>query len=125
MVDFIIVGGGIAGLRAAIGLAGHGRVLDEFPESPSFLNNAAWICARAQRQLDEGLALAQRALKVAPDEASYHDTLAEIHFQRGDRDAAVAASRRAAELSPDNKLFTTRLAHFQNDAVKTLDAANE
>lgn len=107
------------------GIAAHQRVLEEFPESQTFLNNAAWICARAQRQLDEALALAQRALKLAPNEASYHDTLAEIQFQRADREAAVAAARRAVELSPDSKLFAARLAHFQNDPVKTLDASND
>ncbi|HZN34179.1 MAG TPA: HEAT repeat domain-containing protein [Pirellulaceae bacterium] len=120
-----------AGLRAIAdqvferSIASHRRVLEEFPGSPTFLNNAAWICARAQRQLDEGLALAERAVKAAPDEGSYHDTLAEVHFQRGDRDAAVAAARKAAELSPENKLFAKRLKHFQEDPVKTLDSVNE
>jgi tetratricopeptide (TPR) repeat protein len=107
------------------GLAAHQLVLEEFPDSPSYLNNAAWITARAQRRLDEGLALIERALKIAPDEASYHDTLAEIQFQRGDRDAAVAAAKKAVELSPHSKLFAARLKHFQEDAVKTLDTVNE
>ena len=106
-------------------MAAHQRVLADFPESPTFLNNAAWIAARGQRQLDAALDLAQRAVKVAPHEASYHDTLAEVHFQRGDREPAVAAAQKAAELSPHNKLFAKRLKHFQEDPVKTLDAPNE
>jgi len=107
------------------GMSAHRRVLEEFPGSPSYLNNAAWICARAQRQLDEGLALAERAVQAAPLEGSYRDTLAEVHFQRGDREAAVAAARKAVELSPDNKLFATRLKHFETAPVKTLDRADD
>jgi tetratricopeptide (TPR) repeat protein len=103
------------------GLAVHQRVYEQFPASATYLNNAAWLCARSQRKLDEALALVERAIAIAPDEASYRDTLAEVHFQRGDREAAVAAAQRAAELSPENKLFATRLAHFQQDELKTLD----
>ena len=60
---------------------------------------------------------------MAPEEAAYHDTLAEVRFQRGEREAAVAAATRAAELAPANKLFAARLKHFQNDDLKTLDGA--
>jgi hypothetical protein len=106
----------------ADGLAAHERVLAEFPASATYLNNAAWVCARTQRQLDRALDLAERATALAPDDASYQDTLAEVHFQLGNRDAAIAAARRAAELAPHNPLFATRLKHFQEDQVRTLDA---
>jgi Tfp pilus assembly protein PilF len=87
------------------------------------LNNAAWLCARSQRKLDEALALATKATELAPTEASYQDTLAEVHFQRGDRAPAVAAAERAAERSPLSKLFAARLKHFQEDELKTLDGS--
>ena len=86
-----------------------------------YLNNAAWLCARSQRKLDEALALIQKALALTPEEAAYHDTLAEVHFQRGDREAAVAAAKKCVELAPDNKLFATRLKHFESDELKMLD----
>ncbi len=106
-------------------LGAHRRVLADYPESPTYLNNAAWIAARGQRRLDEALDLAQRAVKVGPDEASYHDTLAEVHFQRGDRELAVISAQKAALLSPHSKLFARRLKHFQEDEVKTLDSISE
>jgi tetratricopeptide (TPR) repeat protein len=105
--------------------ADHQRVIEEFPQSAVHFNNAAWICARAQRKLEEALALAETAVKLAPDEAAYRDTLAEVHFQRGDRDAAVAAAQKCIELAPDNKLFATRLKHFQENELKTLDGIEE
>ena len=102
-------------------LATHRRVLDSFPSSATYLNNAAWLCARTQRKLEEALALAQKAVELAPDEAAYQDTLAEVHFQRGDREAAVAAAVKCLEIAPDNQLFAARLKHFQEDDLKTLD----
>jgi tetratricopeptide (TPR) repeat protein len=116
-----------AGMTAAadqlfsLGFEEHQRVCDEFPTSAMYLNNAAWLCARSQRKLDEALALVEKAIAVSPEEASYHDTLAEVHFQRGDRKASVAAAKKCVESAPDNKLFATRLKHFESDELKTLD----
>ena len=64
--------------------------------------------------------LGERRRFVA-DEPSYYDTLAEVHFQRGDRDAAIAAAQKAVDLSPQNTFFTARLKHFQDDELKSLD----
>ncbi len=99
----------------------HRKVLEEFPDSATYLNNAAWVCARAQRELDEGLKLAKQAVELMPEEAAYHDTLAEVHFQRGDREAAVAAAQKCLEIAPANKMFAARLTHFRDDELKTLD----
>lgn len=107
------------------GLAVHQQVLADFPESAMYLNNTAWLCARSQRQLDLALQLATKAVELSPDEASYQDTLAEVHFQRGDRPAAVAAAQRALALSQPRKLFVTRLKHFQEDELKSLDATED
>ncbi len=99
----------------------HKKVIDEFPESATYLNNGAWLCARCQRELGEALDLALKAVKLVPDEAAYHDTLAEVYFQRGDREAAVAAAQKCIDLAPANKMFTARLAHFRDDELKSLD----
>lgn len=99
----------------------HYGVCDEFKASATYLNNAAWLAARAQRKLDEALDLSQRALALAPNDSAYHDTLAEVHFQRGDREAAVRAAKRALELAPSNATFAKRLKHFEGDELKTLD----
>jgi tetratricopeptide (TPR) repeat protein len=99
----------------------HKKVIEEFPESATYLNNGAWLCARCQRELDEALNLAQKAVKLVPDEAAYHDTLAEVYFQRGNREAAVAAAQKCIDLVPANKMFADRLTHFRDDELKSLD----
>jgi tetratricopeptide (TPR) repeat protein len=103
------------------GFGAHQQVCEAFPTSATFHNNAAWLAARSQRKLDEAFALVTKAIGLVPEEAAYHDTLAEVHFQRGDREAAVASARRAVELSGESKLSATRLKHFEMDELKTLD----
>jgi predicted Zn-dependent protease len=65
--------------------------------------------------------VAEKAVALAPDEAAYQDTLAEVHFQRGDRQAAVAAAKKCVAIVPGNPIFAKRLKHFENDELKTLD----
>lgn len=103
----------------------HKQIADEFPSSATYLNNAAWLAARSQRRLDEALPLVQKAIELAPAEAAYQDTLAEVHFQLGNREAAAAAAQKSVELAPGNKLFAKRLKHFQEGELKTLEGAEE
>lgn len=86
--------------------------LKQFPESANFHNQAAWIAALCFRRLDEALALAERAVQLAPDSPSYADTLAEVHFARGNRDLALEWARKAAALDPGAKFYEERLQSF-------------
>lgn len=112
----------LAAMLVERGVASLKTTLEDFPKSATNWNNAAWVLARGQRQLDQALQMAEKAVELSPNESSYQDTLAEVHFQRGDREAAVAAATRAAELLPFSPLFAKRLAHFQKDELKSLDA---
>lgn len=106
-------------------ISSHRPVIEQYPNSGEYLNNAAWVCARAQRELDEGLKFSLRAVELMPDQAAYQDTLAEVHFQRGEREAAIAAAQKCVDLAPANAMFAKRLKHFQEDELKTLDATEE
>ncbi|QDU28753.1 hypothetical protein ETAA8_38580 [Anatilimnocola aggregata] len=84
----------------------------QFPESAALHNQAAWTAAIAGRRLDEALAFAQNAVKLAPESAAYADTLAEVHFARGDREQALTWARKAASLAPETKAYDERLQSF-------------
>ena len=101
----------------------HAQIAKAHPASAAFINNTAWLSARARRKLDEALPLAQQAVTLAPKEPAYLDTLAEVHFQRGDRPAAIAAARQAIALAPGNAFYEKRLAHFEQDEPGGVDAA--
>lgn len=95
----------------------HGPLAQKYPESPALRNNAAWLCAICHQRLDEALAHAQKAVSLSPNTASYLDTLAEVHFHRGDRPKAIEHAKQVVNLAPSNKLFAERLKHFENDPL--------
>lgn len=84
----------------------------QFPESAAQANNAAWVAALTVKRLDEALALAERAVKLAPENPSYADTMAEVHFARGDREQALTWARKAVDLDPESKVYNERLQAF-------------
>ncbi|MEZ0265333.1 MAG: hypothetical protein ACAI43_11450 [Phycisphaerae bacterium] len=86
--------------------------LSEKPDDPERMNNLAWLCARAGQNLDEALALATRATAAKPENYAYLDTLAEVHFRRGDRAKAVATERRALALKPDDPFLLEQIKRF-------------
>ena len=90
---------------------------ENFPESASHHNNLAWFAANCHRELDVALDHSQRAIRLRPDRAAYHDTLAEIHFRRGDRDQAVEAIKRSVALEPENDFYGQRLKRFESEAI--------
>ncbi len=97
------------------GLAVYRRVVADFPGAALYWNNGAWMAARCGRRLDEALAMAGRATELEPDKASYLDTLAEVHFRRGDRAEAVRLARRCIELAPEESHFREQLARFERN----------
>jgi tetratricopeptide (TPR) repeat protein len=73
------------------------------------------MSAKCSRRLEEALKHAQKAVELSPDKAAYVDTLAEVHFQRGDRDEAIRHIRRCIELEPDSQYFHEQLTRFEQE----------
>jgi tetratricopeptide (TPR) repeat protein len=72
---------------------------EEAPKMGEAHNRLAWLTARTGRNLKQGLAAAKKATELSPKSAVVYDTLAEVHFQNGDKDEAVEAIKKAVELS--------------------------
>lgn len=87
------------------------------PDSANLLNNQAWMAARCQRRLPEALNKARRAVKLAPDNAAYLDTLAEILFIQGDRDQAMQLMRLCRRLDPHEPYFRSQIRRFAEAAT--------
>ena len=85
----------------------------EFPNSTLYHNNLAWMAASLDRELDMALAHAQRAVRLEPDKWGYLDTLAEVHFRKGNRPEAVRLMKRCLELEPKSEYLLKQLARFQ------------
>lgn len=89
------------------------RVCDDFPHSANHHNNLGWLAARCNRRLDKALAHAGRAVELDPDNPAHIDTLAEVHFRRGQRDKAIKLAKRCVELAPQEQHFRRQLRRFQ------------
>lgn len=75
-------------------------VLAQFPDSDNTRNTAAWLASRARRNLDQAEKFAEVALAAKPNQSAYLDTMAEIHFARGNRGKAVEWSTKAVNFTP-------------------------
>lgn len=91
----------------------YARLTDDYPKSGMLHNSAAWLCAACRRDLDKGLAHAEKAAALDEKHTGYRDTLAEVHFQRGDKDKAIELMKRCLELDPASSYFKKQLQRFE------------
>ncbi len=66
-----------------------------------------------RRELDAALDHATQATKLAPDNPGFLDTLAEVYFQGGDKDKAIAAIKKSIKLDTKKTYFTRQLKRFE------------
>jgi tetratricopeptide (TPR) repeat protein len=82
-------------------------------------NGFAWMCAKCDRDLDKALANAQQATRLMPDSVAFLDTLAEVHFHRGDRQAAIDTMKHCIELDPHFEYLRHQLKRFTTEVPAT------
>lgn len=89
--------------------------LEEVP--PVLLNNQAWRIATSEEPTPELLDVARRLARRAVEATDRHnpdllDTLAEVYFQAGERERAVAVIDEAIALAPDEPYFQEQRRRF-------------
>jgi hypothetical protein len=89
------------------------KVCRDFPRSGSHHNQAAWLAARCGQRLDDALAHAEQAVALNGEKMSYVDTLAEVHFRRGDVQRAIELEKQALKREPNNQHFQEQLRRFE------------
>jgi len=91
----------------------YSRLCEEFPRSPLVHNAAAWLSAGCRRDLNAALEHARTAVAQAPKNAGFQDTLAEVHFQRGEPAKAIELMQKCLALDPRNTYFVKQLRRFE------------
>jgi tetratricopeptide (TPR) repeat protein len=89
------------------------KACKDYPRCGWLHNSAAWLSACCRRNLDGALAHAQKAVELAPKSASHLDTLAEVLFQRGEKDKAIAAQKKVIELDPKKAYYRKQLRRIE------------
>ena len=74
------------------------------PDQPESHSSLAELYLQARRNLAEAVALAETAVKLAP-EAKYYALLGQAYAMSNDRAGALAAFNRAIDLQPDNHQY--------------------
>jgi len=98
---------------------------------PSYLNGRAWPLvdpdrSRKDTDVELGLRLARKAVRLAPEDSAIRDTLAWGLFANGHFDEAVRESQRALDLAPEGSkdLFRGQLERLRRRTAETLAASS-
>jgi Flp pilus assembly protein TadD len=86
----------------AAALTAYKRAIALNPKHAPAYNNVAYLYATQAKNLDEALALAQKARDLQPNAGTVIDTLGFVHYQRGEYQQAEPLFKKASELVPRN-----------------------
>jgi Flp pilus assembly protein TadD len=89
------------------------QLIDEYPDVPSFYNQWAWLVANTEGDKAKAVEYSRRSLELAPNEASYLDTLGRCYFAVGDLENAVKYQSRAVQRAPQYHVMKRQLKVFQ------------
>jgi tetratricopeptide (TPR) repeat protein len=90
------------------------KAIRKYPESDNTRNTAAWFASRARLKLDAAEKELAVALAANPSQSAYLDTMAEIHFARGQRKKALEWSELAVNFAPDDPQLRRQQDRFRN-----------
>jgi tetratricopeptide (TPR) repeat protein len=93
--------------------AAYESALQDYGSSGDLRNSLAWTMVNCNRDLDDALTHAKKAVEVAPKTAGYIDTLAEVYFRKKDRARALELMKQCAALEPTNPYFRKQLERFE------------
>src|SRR5262249_49918291 len=79
-------------------------------DHPDLFNNLAYLEAEMGTDLDAALALAQRALSLAPANPNYADTVGFVYLKKRETVSARRVFQTLSERHPDNARFRYHLA---------------
>lgn len=93
-------------------IALYRNVLPKRQNDAQFLNSFAWTLGEIERNLDEALDLAKRAVELSNEDPQILDTLAEIYYKKGDIKNAVITIEKAVNKDPNDEYYKKQKEKF-------------
>jgi tetratricopeptide (TPR) repeat protein len=90
-------------------IASMRKAIELNPKNAAALNYLGYTWAEMGERLDEAEDLIVRALKIAPDDGFFIDSLGWVYYQRGDYAKAVEQLERAVEITVDDPTIIEHL----------------
>ena len=117
------IAAGIAGIYSEAGIFAiaeeyYREALSIEPENPGMLNNLAWFLIDKERNIDEGLKLIDKALKISPDNYLYQDTKGWGLYKQGKYREALDILQKSWDLRREK-------AVYDHEAFLHLDSAKK
>ena len=98
------------------------EILKSYPDSALYLNNYAWACACAKRNVENAIEISKRAVELRPASAGYYDTLAELYHLNGQTDLAIETIQKAIQINPMRDYYQTQKKKFAEAKVTATSA---
>jgi|GEM_PF-2467338 len=99
-------------------------LIDRHPDDVSTLNAFAWFCAQRKIGLDRALPVAIRAAEKSGRDPGVLDTLAEVHFARGEYDKAIAVEKEASAKQPADTYLKDQIKKYRTARGKASSRAS-
>ena len=90
-------------------IASMRKAIELNPKNAAALNYLGYTWAEMGERLDEAEELIARALKIAPDDGFFIDSLGWVYYQKGDYPKAVEQLERAVEITVDDPTIIEHL----------------
>jgi uncharacterized Ntn-hydrolase superfamily protein len=84
---------------------------DDIPAA--YLNAVAWTLVENKRELARALALAEKTVALESENPAFLDTLATIHYLKGNHDQAVTIQQKAVKLAPEDSYYSDKLNEWK------------
>lgn len=98
------------------------KALDLSPDQPQVLNYLGYSMLEMNQNLDDALALIERAVKVDPNSGAITDSLAWAYFRMGRYQDALDPMERAAQMEPVDPVVTDHLGDVYWAVGRQLEA---
>ncbi|MDZ7722324.1 MAG: tetratricopeptide repeat protein [candidate division KSB1 bacterium] len=91
------------------------KALKELPRDAGLMNAYAWTVFeyKYHKKYDRAIQVAEKAVKLDPDNSSIWDTLGWLYYANGDTTEAIRAMQQAFDLDPDNEYYRDNLQTFK------------